>query len=140
MSTPYLQIKGTNKDIVTSAGSALSLDGSYTTKVWLGVLKSINSKHIYIYIGRVFSTRACSYSHVYIFRFKVYIFSGIRRRTAYHCIKKEEKQAQRAKTNNHTTTHTHNPSGVLHFQNTPVLKAKKTTKTTTTGAAALHHG
>ena len=51
VSTPYLQIKGTNKDIVTSAGSALSLDGSYTTKVWLGFLKSINAKHSYIYIA-----------------------------------------------------------------------------------------
>ena len=38
VATPYLQIKGTNKDIVSSAGSALNLDGSYTTKVWLGVL------------------------------------------------------------------------------------------------------
>jgi hypothetical protein len=55
VSTPYLQIKGTNKDIVTSAGSALSLDGSYTTKVWLGFLKSINAKHSYIYSLFLFS-------------------------------------------------------------------------------------
>ncbi|XP_021318438.1 uncharacterized protein LOC8086455 isoform X2 [Sorghum bicolor] len=38
VSTPYLQIKGTNKDIVTSAGSALSLDGSYTTKSYLQII------------------------------------------------------------------------------------------------------
>lgn len=31
--SPYLQIKGVNKEAVTSAGSALKLDGSYTTKV-----------------------------------------------------------------------------------------------------------
>jgi hypothetical protein len=49
VSTPYLQIKGTNKEIVTSAGSALCLDGSYTTKVRSGVLKSITVKHSHIY-------------------------------------------------------------------------------------------
>lgn len=31
--SPYIQIKGVNKDIVTAAGSTLKLDGSYTTKV-----------------------------------------------------------------------------------------------------------
>ncbi|KAL6851474.1 hypothetical protein ACP4OV_020407 [Aristida adscensionis] len=36
--TPYLQIKGTNKEIVSSAGSALSLDGSYTTKSYLQII------------------------------------------------------------------------------------------------------
>lgn len=45
VATPYLQIKGTNKDIVSSAGSALSLDGSYTTKVWLGIGGSPQSMH-----------------------------------------------------------------------------------------------
>lgn len=34
---PYLQIKGANKEIVSSAASALSLDGSYTTKVLLKI-------------------------------------------------------------------------------------------------------
>ncbi|AQK43033.1 P-loop containing nucleoside triphosphate hydrolase superfamily protein [Zea mays] len=38
VSTPYLQIKGTNKEIVTSAGSALCLDGSYTTKSYLQII------------------------------------------------------------------------------------------------------
>ncbi|PUZ46406.1 hypothetical protein GQ55_7G074800 [Panicum hallii var. hallii] len=38
VATPYLQIKGTNKDIVSSAGSALSLDGSYTTKSYLQII------------------------------------------------------------------------------------------------------
>ncbi|CAN6247971.1 unnamed protein product [Urochloa humidicola] len=38
VTTPYLQIKGTNKDIVSSAGSALSLDGSYTTKSYLQII------------------------------------------------------------------------------------------------------
>ncbi|KAL6650497.1 hypothetical protein ACP70R_001907 [Stipagrostis hirtigluma subsp. patula] len=38
LSTPYLQIKGTNKDVVSSAGSALSLDGSYTTKSYLQII------------------------------------------------------------------------------------------------------
>jgi hypothetical protein len=33
VTNPYIQIKGTNKEIVSSAASALSLDGSYTTKV-----------------------------------------------------------------------------------------------------------
>lgn len=31
--SPYIQIKGANKEAVTAAGSALKLDGSYTTKV-----------------------------------------------------------------------------------------------------------
>ncbi|XP_040379029.1 uncharacterized protein LOC102716587 isoform X5 [Oryza brachyantha] len=35
---PYLQIKGTNKEIVSSAASALSLDGSYTTKSYLQII------------------------------------------------------------------------------------------------------
>ena len=49
VATPYLQIKGTNKDIVSSAGSALSLDGSYTTKVWLEVFsQSMESICIYL--------------------------------------------------------------------------------------------
>ncbi|RLM74296.1 uncharacterized protein C2845_PM15G03290 [Panicum miliaceum] len=38
VATPYLQIEGTNKDIVSSAGSALSLDGSYTTKSYLQII------------------------------------------------------------------------------------------------------
>ncbi|WVZ84683.1 hypothetical protein U9M48_031686 [Paspalum notatum var. saurae] len=38
MTTPYLQIKGTNKDMVSSAGSALSLHGSYTTKSYLQII------------------------------------------------------------------------------------------------------
>uniref|UniRef100_A0A453BR94 Uncharacterized protein n=1 Tax=Aegilops tauschii subsp. strangulata TaxID=200361 RepID=A0A453BR94_AEGTS len=33
VTNPYIQIKGTNKEIVSSAASSLSLDGSYTTKV-----------------------------------------------------------------------------------------------------------
>ncbi|KAL5995202.1 hypothetical protein ACLOJK_025260 [Asimina triloba] len=33
--SPYLQIKGANKEIVAVAGSALNLDGSYTTKIIL---------------------------------------------------------------------------------------------------------
>ena len=49
VATPYLQIKGTNKDIVSSAGSALNLDGSYTTKVWLEVFsQSMESICIYL--------------------------------------------------------------------------------------------
>lgn len=35
---PYLQIKGANKEIVSSAASALSLDGSYTTKSYLQII------------------------------------------------------------------------------------------------------
>uniref|UniRef100_A0A0E0P6R0 CYTH domain-containing protein n=1 Tax=Oryza rufipogon TaxID=4529 RepID=A0A0E0P6R0_ORYRU len=35
---PYLQIKGTNKEIVSSAASALSLDDSYTTKSYLQII------------------------------------------------------------------------------------------------------
>ncbi|CAA6668671.1 unnamed protein product [Spirodela intermedia] len=37
-SVPYLQIKGTNKDIVAAAASTLSLDGSYTTKTYLEII------------------------------------------------------------------------------------------------------
>ncbi|XP_056164142.1 uncharacterized protein LOC115672562 isoform X3 [Syzygium oleosum] len=36
--SPYLQIKGVNKEAVTSAGSALKLDGSYTTKSYLQII------------------------------------------------------------------------------------------------------
>lgn len=35
--SPYLQIKGLNKEAVAAAGSALKLDGSYTTKVSVSV-------------------------------------------------------------------------------------------------------
>ncbi|XP_020110586.1 uridine-cytidine kinase C-like [Ananas comosus] len=35
---PYLQIKGTNKEIVAAAASILSLDGSYTTKSYLQII------------------------------------------------------------------------------------------------------
>uniref|UniRef100_A0A0D9W348 CYTH domain-containing protein n=1 Tax=Leersia perrieri TaxID=77586 RepID=A0A0D9W348_9ORYZ len=38
VTNPYLQIKGTNKEIVSSAASALSLDGSYTTKSYLQII------------------------------------------------------------------------------------------------------
>ncbi|TVU13392.1 hypothetical protein EJB05_40445 [Eragrostis curvula] len=38
VTTPYIQIKGTNKEIVSTAGSALSLDGSYTTKSYLQII------------------------------------------------------------------------------------------------------
>lgn len=38
VAAPYLQIKGTNKGIVSSAGSALGLDGSYTTKSYLQII------------------------------------------------------------------------------------------------------
>ncbi|XP_021896156.1 uncharacterized protein LOC110813374 isoform X3 [Carica papaya] len=36
--SPYLQIKGVNKEAVASAGSALKLDGSYTTKSYLQII------------------------------------------------------------------------------------------------------
>ncbi|MCL7031676.1 hypothetical protein MKW94_026064 [Papaver nudicaule] len=36
--SPYLQIKGTNREIVATAGSALDLDGSYTTKSYLQII------------------------------------------------------------------------------------------------------
>ncbi|KAG9459197.1 hypothetical protein H6P81_003705 [Aristolochia fimbriata] len=36
--SPYLQIKGTNKEVVAAAGSALDLDGSYTTKTYLQII------------------------------------------------------------------------------------------------------
>ncbi|KAJ8646675.1 hypothetical protein MRB53_008423 [Persea americana] len=36
--SPYLQIKGTNKEIVAAAGSTLNLDGSYTTKTYLQII------------------------------------------------------------------------------------------------------
>ncbi|XP_077230923.1 P-loop containing nucleoside triphosphate hydrolases superfamily protein isoform X2 [Tasmannia lanceolata] len=38
VSSPYLQIKGTNKEVVAAAGSALSLDDSYTTKSYLQII------------------------------------------------------------------------------------------------------
>ncbi|KAI3915009.1 hypothetical protein MKW98_020556 [Papaver atlanticum] len=36
--SPYLQIKGTNREVVATAGSALDLDGSYTTKSYLQII------------------------------------------------------------------------------------------------------
>ncbi|AEC05457.1 P-loop containing nucleoside triphosphate hydrolases superfamily protein [Arabidopsis thaliana] len=36
--SPYIQIKGANKEAVTAAGSALKLDGSYTTKSYLQIV------------------------------------------------------------------------------------------------------
>lgn len=36
--SPYLQIKGVNKEAVAAAGSALKLDGSYTTKSYLQIV------------------------------------------------------------------------------------------------------
>ncbi|KAL2546180.1 P-loop containing nucleoside triphosphate hydrolase superfamily protein [Forsythia ovata] len=36
--SPYLQIKGINKEIVVAAGSTLKLDGSYTTKSYLQII------------------------------------------------------------------------------------------------------
>ncbi|CAA3020728.1 uncharacterized protein LOC111399081 isoform X2 [Olea europaea subsp. europaea] len=36
--SPYLQIKGINKEIVVAAGSALNLDASYTTKSYLQII------------------------------------------------------------------------------------------------------
>ncbi|XP_058078226.1 uncharacterized protein LOC131226647 isoform X3 [Magnolia sinica] len=36
--SPYLQIKGTNKEVVAAAGSTLNLDGSYTTKTYLQII------------------------------------------------------------------------------------------------------
>lgn len=36
--SPYLQIKGINKEIVVAAGSALKLDDSYTTKSYLQII------------------------------------------------------------------------------------------------------
>uniref|UniRef100_A0A453BR43 CYTH domain-containing protein n=1 Tax=Aegilops tauschii subsp. strangulata TaxID=200361 RepID=A0A453BR43_AEGTS len=38
VTNPYIQIKGTNKEIVSSAASSLSLDGSYTTKSYLQII------------------------------------------------------------------------------------------------------
>ncbi|KAK6252299.1 hypothetical protein QUC31_014019 [Theobroma cacao] len=38
VSSPYLQIKGVNKEAVAAAGSALKLDGSYTTKSYLQII------------------------------------------------------------------------------------------------------
>ncbi|KAK9106111.1 hypothetical protein Scep_022955 [Stephania cephalantha] len=35
---PYLQIKGTNREVVATAGSTLNLDGSYTTKSYLQII------------------------------------------------------------------------------------------------------
>ncbi|KAI5677160.1 hypothetical protein M9H77_08110 [Catharanthus roseus] len=36
--TPYVQIKGANKEVVAAAGSKLKLDGSYTTKSYLEII------------------------------------------------------------------------------------------------------
>ncbi|KAH7679730.1 Uridine kinase protein [Dioscorea alata] len=36
--SPYLQIKGINKEVVSAAASMLSLDGSYTTKTYLQII------------------------------------------------------------------------------------------------------
>ncbi|XP_044489722.1 uncharacterized protein LOC123214079 isoform X2 [Mangifera indica] len=36
--TPYVQIKGVNKEAVAAAGSTLKLDGSYTTKSYLQII------------------------------------------------------------------------------------------------------
>lgn len=36
--SPYLQIKGTNKEVVSAAASTLNLDGSYTTKTYLQII------------------------------------------------------------------------------------------------------
>lgn len=36
--SPYLQIKGPNKEVVLAAASTLSLDGSYTTKTYLQII------------------------------------------------------------------------------------------------------
>uniref|UniRef100_A0A5B7B6W3 AAA+ ATPase domain-containing protein n=1 Tax=Davidia involucrata TaxID=16924 RepID=A0A5B7B6W3_DAVIN len=36
--SPYLQIKGVNKEAVAAAGSTLNLDGSYTTKSYLQII------------------------------------------------------------------------------------------------------
>ncbi|CAI0541054.1 unnamed protein product, partial [Linum tenue] len=36
--SPYLQIKGVNKEVVAAAGSTLKLDGSYTTKSYLQIV------------------------------------------------------------------------------------------------------
>ncbi|KAG8382772.1 hypothetical protein BUALT_Bualt05G0112100 [Buddleja alternifolia] len=37
--SPYLQIKGVNKETVVAAGSTLKLDGSYTTKSYLEIIQ-----------------------------------------------------------------------------------------------------
>nr|XP_027098427.1 uncharacterized protein LOC113717812 isoform X1 [Coffea arabica] len=36
--SPYIQVKGVNRDIVAAAGSTLKLDGSYTTKSYLEII------------------------------------------------------------------------------------------------------
>nr|XP_009604004.1 uncharacterized protein LOC104098876 isoform X3 [Nicotiana tomentosiformis] len=36
--SPYIQIKGVNKEVVAAAGSTLKLDGSYTTKSYLQII------------------------------------------------------------------------------------------------------
>ncbi|KAF6149852.1 hypothetical protein GIB67_010926 [Kingdonia uniflora] len=36
--SPYLQIKGTNREVVAAAGTTLTLDGSYTTKSYLQII------------------------------------------------------------------------------------------------------
>ncbi|KAF5183043.1 Uridine-cytidine kinase c [Thalictrum thalictroides] len=35
---PYIQIKGTNREVVSAAGSTLGLDGTYTTKSYLQII------------------------------------------------------------------------------------------------------
>ncbi|KAK9705274.1 hypothetical protein RND81_07G044300 [Saponaria officinalis] len=53
VSSPYIQIKGVDKEAVTAAGSMLSLDGSYTTKSYLQIILEslpaleVNSSGIY---------------------------------------------------------------------------------------------
>jgi len=46
--SPYIQIKGANKEAVTAAGSALKLDGSYTTKVPLLFRDNFSSNIVYL--------------------------------------------------------------------------------------------
>lgn len=48
--SPYIQIKGANKEAVTAAGSALKLDGSYTTKVPLAFSNTQLHVHFLIII------------------------------------------------------------------------------------------
>ncbi|KAH9296421.1 hypothetical protein KI387_040009, partial [Taxus chinensis] len=36
--SPYLQIKGSNKETVAAAGLALNLEGTYTTKTYLQII------------------------------------------------------------------------------------------------------
>lgn len=48
--SPYIQIKGANKEAVTAAGSALKLDGSYTTKVPTSFSKPRFFLHLHLHI------------------------------------------------------------------------------------------